>query len=99
MVPVLLKAHPVTDISIDMKEQLARIDRTQAETGKLIEETQKYMAEQHKLLAKQHKLLEEADKLRRDHGFAPYALALGAVGGTAGLVVAISAALKNLGIL
>ncbi len=91
----------MTDITADTvarSEESMRIERMVAEAGKLNEETRKFVAEQHKLLAEQAKLLAEAEKLQRDHGFAPYALALGAVGGGAGLIVALSSLLKNLGV-
>lgn len=104
--PNLREKTQMTDMTLDMKEQIARIDRNQAELAKLFEEAQKFTAESHKLMAErlkldaeEQKLRAEADKLRRDHGFAPYALALGAVGGAAGLIVALSALLKNMGVL
>ena len=55
-----------TPETLNLRQTLAQIDRTQAETRKL--------------LAEQGKLIAEGDKLRRDHFFAPI-LAAGALGG------------------
>jgi uncharacterized protein YydD (DUF2326 family) len=68
---------------LDLRAELARIDRDRSETLKLREESEKFIAEQHKLLA-------EASKLNRDRWMAPYVLAvslIGAIGG--GLIGAI----------
>ena len=54
--------------TLDLQEQIARIDRNQAEIGKLL-------AEQPKLYAEHRKLVAEADKLRRDRFLAPVATA------------------------
>lgn len=84
--------------NLNTREALARIDRTQAEAGKLLEETLKLVAEQHKLLAEQRKLAAEADKSRRDHGLAPWALAMATVGAATGLVLALVTALQRMGV-
>lgn len=84
---------------LQYEELVARIQRTNAETAKLQEETRKYVNEQHKLMAEQQKLAAEADKLRRDHGLAPWALAMATVGAATGLVIAITAALQRMGVL
>ncbi|MFV3128696.1 hypothetical protein [Niveispirillum sp. KHB5.9] len=81
-----------TAIAPALKDILARIDRNQAETGKLNEETRKFVAEQHKLMA-------EANKLRRDHSFAPISILVAVASGSAGLVVAIVSLLKSMGVL
>lgn len=90
----------------NLKDILARIDRNQAETGKLNEETRKFVEEQHKLMAEklklaaeQEKLMAEASKLRRDHGLAPISTLVGVATGTAALVVAIVSLLKSMGVL
>lgn len=50
---------PLPDDRLDLREQLARIDRAR-------EETLKFIAEQHKLLAEQSKLNAERQKFNRD---------------------------------
>jgi hypothetical protein len=70
---VALERLPLSDTpaNFDLREQVARIDRAIAETGKLQEETQKCVTEQRKLLA-------EAAKPQRDRMLAPWQLVLGA---------------------
>lgn len=80
-------------------EDIARIDRMVMETHKLVAEQSKLMAEERKLLDEERKLLAEGDKLRRDRTLAPAAIILGAVGGAAGLIVAITSLLKSMGVL
>jgi hypothetical protein len=68
---------------LDLRVEIARIDRDRAETAKLAQESQKFIAEQRKLMA-------EGSKLDRDRWMAPYVLAvslIGAIGG--GLIGAI----------
>lgn len=72
--------------ALDLKEQIARIDRAQ-------EETRKFAEEQHKLAAKARKLNAEAEKIARDRYLAPWVgfaavagATAGALGGIAGLV-------------
>ncbi len=81
--------------SLDYAEQLARIERSIAETRKFGEERDKFAAEQHRLTAetakfgaKQQKLYEEALKFRRDRSLAPLALFSGLVGGALAATVA-----------
>jgi Tfp pilus assembly protein PilN len=69
--------------SLDLREQIARIDRDQAEVHKLMAETRKFSTEQQKLSA-------EAAKLDRDRWLAP-ALAIAAViGGLLGAATFIA---------
>lgn len=65
--------------ALDIREQIARIDRTQAEMQKLNAETQKFVAEQSKLSA-------EAGKFNRDRYLAPI-LTAAAVGGVVSAIV------------
>lgn len=95
----------MTTNTLDVSEQTARIDRMVQETHKLVAEQAKLLAEQTKMLAEerklaaeQRKLTAEGDKLIRDHRLAPAALILGAVGGAAGLVVALTSLLSKLGV-
>lgn len=88
--------------SFDVREQLARIDRALAETGKLNEEqaklraeARKYDEEQAKLRAEarkydeeQSKLRAESRKLERDRMLAPWAIL--ATGMTAGAALVVA---------
>ncbi len=72
---------------LDLRAEIARIDRDRAETQKLQAETNKFVAEQQRLMAEslklaaeQSKLQAEARKLERDRWLAP-ALAIAAVVG------------------
>ncbi len=67
--------------TIDLREQLARIDRALAETHKFQQETNKLQAEGTKLLQEARKLGAEHDKLRRDWRLAPWLLAASVGGG------------------
>lgn len=69
--------------TMDIQEQIARIERAQ-------EETRKFVAEQHKLTA-------EAAKLARDAKFIPANLVVTIMGASAALVGATVAAMKVLG--
>ncbi len=69
----------MTEASLDLEEQIARIRRMR-------EESEKFSAEQHKLLAEQMKLAAEAAKLERDRWLAPWLLAVAALGGALGIV-------------
>jgi hypothetical protein len=53
---------------LNLREQIARIDRALVENHKFAEETQKFVAEQHKLMA-------EGRKFNRD----PWMLVIGAI--------------------
>jgi len=66
------------DQPLDIREQIARIDRAIAETHKLQQESDKFVAEQKKLIA-------EAGKLDRDRTLSPWLLGASLLGG---LVVA-----------
>jgi hypothetical protein len=80
---------PLSDspADFDLREQLARIDRAIAETGKLQEETQKFVAGQRKLLA-------EAAKLQRNRMLAAWQLLLGGFAAGAGMFTALFVVLK-----
>jgi hypothetical protein len=58
---------------LDLRAELARIDRDRAETTKLTAESRKFIAEQNKLLS-------EGRKLERDRWLAPLVL-LGSISG------------------
>lgn len=77
---------------LNLKELIARISKTQAETDKLLEEGRKFAAEQHKLVA-------ETQKLQRDHILAPWTISIAMVSAGAALAVAITALLKSAGVL
>ena len=68
---------------LDLREQLARIDRAQ-------EETRKFVAEQHKLDA-------EAMKLQRDRSFLPWTVAATLLGAGAALFAAGAGFIKLIG--
>lgn len=78
----------MSDLPLDLREQLVRIDRAQAELAKFQEETRKFVAEQHKLMA-------EGDEFRRDRSLAPW-LAGGAVAG--GILTIANLALRTFGL-
>jgi hypothetical protein len=54
--------------SLDVQEQISRIDRALAETQKLQRETEKYVAEQSRLIAEEGKLRAEQQKLFAEDG-------------------------------
>lgn len=64
---------------LDLRAEIARIDRDRAETQKLIEESQKLTAEQRKLIA-------EAQKLTWDRWLAPSLAIAAVIGGLLGVV-------------
>jgi len=91
-------------IDHELREQIARIDRAQAETHKfstetqkLAEETLKLNAEQHKFGAEQQKYYEEALKLRRDRGLAPWLAVIAISGGIGGVIAGVTSILHLLG--
>ena len=72
---------------LNIREQIARIDRA-------IEEGHKFTAEQHKLMADEQKRAQEArkldaehDKLRRDRNLAPWLLMASTTSGVVSAVV------------
>lgn len=77
------------DVALDMRRELARIDRDLAETQKLNAETRKLFAEARKfdyaefekLSAETRKLFSEAAKLDRDRWLAPWLAIAGLLGG------------------
>jgi hypothetical protein len=73
----------MTDVAIDIEEQIARIQRMQ-------EETRKFVSEQHQLQA-------EAAKLARDRDLAPWQIAFGGMAAGAALVGATAAFIKIFG--
>jgi hypothetical protein len=79
--------NPTTDDipRLDLREQIARIDRAMAENQKFQAEREKLLAEALKFEREREKLGAEARKLERDHWLAP-ALAIAAViGGLLGV--------------
>jgi hypothetical protein len=64
----------VSDTGLDLRAELARIDRDRAETHKLIREAEKFRAEEHKLW--------------RDWTMAPWWFAIALVGSLIGGIVA-----------
>ena len=79
----------MSDAPLDLREQLARIDRARAETEKLSEETRKFVIEAHKLAAKRDKLAAEARKLDSDRALAPRQVAVVTFGGIAALIAGV----------
>lgn len=73
---------------LDMREQLARIDRALAENQKFAAEQSKFTAEQAKLQAEALKLSAEADKLRKDAELAPWQVFIVLLTGAAGFFLA-----------
>ncbi len=70
-------------LSIDMQEQITRIERMNAETRKFVEESMKFSA--------------ETRKLTRDAAIAPFTLIITAFGAGAAVVAAVAAILKLIG--
>jgi len=66
---------------LDLRAELARIDRDRAETAKLF-------AEQHKLMHEAEKLRAEEHKLWRDWQLAPWVLALSLIAALIGGLIA-----------
>ena len=73
----------MTEMTMDLQEQIARINRSLAETEKLQEETRKFVAEAH--------------KLTRDAALAPWQVAFAGMAAGAALVGATVAVMKVLG--
>jgi hypothetical protein len=65
---------------LDLRAEIARIDRERAETAKLAEEARKFVAEHDKLIA-------EGRKYERDRWLAPLVLAASLLGGVLVAVV------------
>jgi len=84
----------MSDAQLDLREQIARIDRARAETEKLSEEARKFVAEQHKLMAEREKLASETLKLDRDRVLAPWQIAVVTMGGLAALTGGLLTILK-----
>ena len=68
---------------LDLREQIARIDRAQ-------EEVRKFSAETRKLTAEAEKLYAEASKLGRDRWLAPVIVTFSGLAALGGLVAAIA---------
>jgi hypothetical protein len=80
---------------LDLREQIARIDRAIAESEKFTAEQRKLRAEDMKLAAEQHKLMREAEKYRaeemklwRDWRLAPWIIIASLVASLIGGIVA-----------
>lgn len=94
-----MRDKPMSDVpaDLDLREQIARIDRMREETRKFSAEMNKLAAEQSKLAAEQIKLASEGRKFDRERGLAPWqsiAIALGAI---AALVASMVSIAKSLG--
>lgn len=73
---------------LDLRAELARIDRDRAETQKLTEETRKFTAEQHKLTREAEKFRAEEMKLWRDWRLAPWLVVVSLVAAIVGGFIA-----------
>ena len=73
---------------LDLRAELARIDRDRAETHKLMREAATLDAEQHKLMREAEKLRAEEHKLWREWRIAPWAFSIGAIGALIGALLA-----------
>ena len=67
---------------LDLRDEIARIDRNRAESDKLRQETEKFVAEQRKLIS-------ESRKLDRDRWLAPLVLGASLLGGVIGAVITL----------
>jgi hypothetical protein len=63
---------------LDLRAEIARIDRDRAESEKLRQETEKFVAEQRKLIA-------EGRKFERDRWLAPWLAIVTVTGGVLGI--------------
>jgi hypothetical protein len=82
---------------LDLRAEIARIDRDRAESEKLRQETEKFVAEQRKLIAEsskfaseQQKLFAESQKLNRDRWLAPVLAVVTVLGGLLGAATFIA---------
>lgn len=76
---------------LNLKDEIARIERNQAETQKLQEETRKFVSEQHKLMAEGH-------KYNRDRWILPLTVLITAFGSIiVGLLVSLPTYLRLFG--
>jgi hypothetical protein len=73
---------------LDLRAELARIDRDRAETQKLFDEGRKLRAEEGKLLREGEKFRAEEHKLWRDWRMAPWVFAVGVIGAIIGGLLA-----------
>jgi hypothetical protein len=73
---------------LDLRAELARIDRDRAETHKLTAESQKLTAEQHKLMREGEKFRAEEWKLWRDWRMAPWVFVASLLAALIGGVIA-----------
>jgi Tfp pilus assembly protein PilN len=76
--------------SLNLRDEIARIDRAMAETQKFSAETQKSVAEQQKLIA-------EARKLHRDRALVPWQVIATLLGAGAALFAAGAGFVKLIG--
>ncbi len=83
--------------TLDMREQLAGIDRAIAEHSRFQAETDKLVAESRKYHAEQDKLAAEAAKLQGDRMLVPWAIVVTAMGAGAALFAAGAGFWKVLG--
>ena len=73
---------------LDLRAELARIDRDRDETDKLTAESQKLTAEQHKLMREGEKFRAEEWKLWRDWRLAPWVFAASLLAAVIGGIIA-----------
>ena len=78
---------PVSEL--DLRAQLASIDRSLNESLKLRSETEKLSMEARKLQAEQEKLYAEALKLVRDRALSPITTIFAVAGGLSGLLAGV----------
>jgi hypothetical protein len=83
--------------ALDMREQIARIDRALAGHGKFQAETEKLLAESRKFRVEREKRGAAAGKLQRDRMLAPWAIVVTAIGTGAALFAAGAGFWKVLG--
>jgi hypothetical protein len=96
-------ADPSDSTDLDLRAEIARIDRDRAETSKLVAESRALLAAEtrdgadtRKLLAEQAKLMAEQMKLQREWRLAPWLAWLGITGGVVTLTGAVLHALGRL---
>lgn len=79
---------------IDLKEQLARIQRMIDESDKFRAEQRKLIAEGEKLSAEERKLYAEGLKINRDRWLAPVMVIIAAIGAVTATIISTITLLK-----
>jgi hypothetical protein len=77
-----------TPADLDLREQIARIDRDLTDAARMREETRKFVAEAHKLQREAEKFRAEEIKLWRDWRLAPWIVIGGFVAALIGGLIA-----------